>query len=134
MHEIAVWSACRRASGTLAARPLTMPEFAGEDASARNYLGTRVCGREQGMAGSAGRLVVDIRAFDPALRRAMIFSVVDRMVEMDCRDELLLVTDHEPSGIGYQIDLRKETRGRFEFTYNQRSDGAWVALIASKRG
>lgn len=85
------------------------------------------------MAGSAGRLVVDIRAFDPALRRNLIFTVVDKMVDMGCSDQLLLVTDHEPSGIGYQIDLRRETRGKFEFAYSQRSDGAWVAMISNKR-
>jgi uncharacterized protein (DUF2249 family) len=85
------------------------------------------------LAVSPGRLVVDIRAFDPALRRNLIFSVVDMLVGMGCADQLLLVTDHEPSGIGYQIDLRKETRGKFEFAYSQRSDGAWVAMISNKR-
>jgi uncharacterized protein (DUF2249 family) len=63
----------------------------------------------------------------------MIFTVVDKLCELGCPDELLIVTDHEPSGIGYQIDLRRETRGRFEFSYNQRSDGAWVAMISVKK-
>lgn len=81
---------------------------------------------------SRGNLVLDVRAFDPALRRAMIFAVVDECVNLDCRDDLILVSDHDPSGIGYQIDLRKETRGRFEFTYGQRQDGAWSALIRRK--
>jgi uncharacterized protein (DUF2249 family) len=85
------------------------------------------------LAGSAGRLVVDIRAFDPALRRNVIFTMVDKFVELGCKDQLLLVTDHEPSGIGYQIDLRRESRGKFEFAYSQRSDGAWVAMISTKR-
>jgi uncharacterized protein (DUF2249 family) len=85
------------------------------------------------LAVSAGRLVVDVRAFDTALRRNLIFSVVDKLVDMGCQDQLLIVTDHEPSGIGYQIDLRRETRGRFEFAYSQRSDGAWVAMISNKR-
>jgi uncharacterized protein (DUF2249 family) len=39
------------------------------------------------------------------------------------------VCDHEPAGLGYQIDLRRETRGRFTFEYDQRADGAWVAFI-----
>lgn len=86
------------------------------------------------MARALGRLVVDLRAFDPAQRRAMTFALVDKFVELGLKDELVLVTDHEPSGIGYQIDLRKETRGRFEFAFDQRSDGAWVAIISRKRG
>ena len=85
------------------------------------------------MAVSNGQLVVDVRGFDPSLRRPLIFAVVDKMVEFDCADQLLIVTDHEPSGLGYQIDLRRETRGRFEFSYNTRSDGAWVALIRRRR-
>ena len=63
----------------------------------------------------------------------MIFAVVDKVCELDCSDDVLIVTDHEPSGIGYQIDLRRETRGQFEFAYNQRSDGAWVAMLTQKR-
>lgn len=62
----------------------------------------------------------------------MIFAVVDKFVEMGCSDDVVLVSDHDPSGIGYQIDLRRETRGRFEFTYGQRQDGAWTALIRVK--
>lgn len=81
------------------------------------------------MAGSAGRLVVDIRGFDPALRRALVFTLVDRLAELGAKDELVLVCDHEPAGLGYQIDLRRESRGLFEFSYDQRSDGAWVALM-----
>lgn len=64
----------------------------------------------------------------------MIFAIVDKCVDLDCGDDLILVSDHDPSGIGYQIDLRKETRGRFEFTFGQRQDGAWTALLRRKNG
>lgn len=74
-------------------------------------------------------LLVDIRGFDPALRRSLVFSIVDKFIQMGCDDQIILVCDHEPAGLGYQIDLRKETRGRFDFSYDQRSDGAWVALM-----
>jgi len=84
------------------------------------------------MAARPGRLILDIRDFDPALRRAMVFCVVDTLVNLGCEDQLLLVCDHEPAGLGYQIDLRRETRGRFEFTYQKRSDGAWVALLRKR--
>ena len=80
---------------------------------------------------SAG-LVVDIRGFDPALRRSLVFCIVDTLLKLGSEDQLLLVCDHEPAGLGYQIDLRKESRGRFEFTYDRRSDGAWVALLRPK--
>jgi uncharacterized protein (DUF2249 family) len=83
---------------------------------------------------SRGRLVVDVRAFDTDHRRALLFAVLDKMVQQGCEDEIVIVTDHDPSGLGYQIDLRKETRGVFEFSNDLRSDGAWVALLRRRRG
>lgn len=85
------------------------------------------------MAGSHGRVVVDVRAFDPEYRRQLIFAVVDKIVEIGSKDEIVIVSDHDPSGLGYQIDLRRETRGIFEFTCDLRSDGAWVALMQRRR-
>ena len=76
-----------------------------------------------------GQLVVDVRGLDTALRRPILFALVDKLVELGASDQMLVITDYEPSGIGYQIDLRKQTRGKFEFSYDQRSDGAWVAFI-----
>ncbi len=84
--------------------------------------------------GPLNGLVIDIRGFNPGLRRPMVFTIVDKMIEMDSDESLVVICDHEPAGLGYQLDLRKETRGRFEYFYDQRLDGAWVALIRKKRG
>ena len=84
------------------------------------------------MPRSSTGLVVDIRGFEPSLRRDLVFALADKFVELGCEDQLILVCDHEPAGLGFQIDLRRETRGCFEFTYDQRSDGAWVALMRPK--
>jgi uncharacterized protein (DUF2249 family) len=74
-------------------------------------------------------LMIDIRGLTPALRRPVVFTVIDKLLEMDATDSLVVVCDHEPAGLGYQMELRKETKGQFEFFYDQRLDGAWVALI-----
>ena len=63
------------------------------------------------------------------MRRPLVFAVVDRMLEIDCRDSIVVISDHDPSGLGYQLDLRRESRGCFEFDCDQRTDGAWVAFI-----
>lgn len=63
----------------------------------------------------------------------MVFAIVDKMLDMDADDGLVVICDHEPAGLGYQLDLRKETKGRFEYFYDQRLDGAWVALIRRRR-
>lgn len=72
---------------------------------------------------------MDIRGLTPALRRPIVFTVIDKMLEIDCADSVVVICDHEPAGLGYQLELRKETKGQFEFFYDQRLDGAWVALI-----
>ena len=81
------------------------------------------------VSGAPSGLVLDVRGLTPGLRRPIVFSVVDRMLELDASDSLVVVCDHEPAGLGYQLDLRKETKGRFEYFYDQRMDGAWVVLI-----
>jgi uncharacterized protein (DUF2249 family) len=63
----------------------------------------------------------------------MVFAIIDKLIEMDSGDSLVVICDHEPAGLGYQLDLRKESRGQFEYFYDQRLDGAWVALIKRKR-
>jgi uncharacterized protein (DUF2249 family) len=84
------------------------------------------------VAGASNGLVVDLRGFTPGLRRPIVFTVVDRMLELEADDSLVVICDHEPAGLGYQLDLRKESKGRFEYFYDQRMDGAWVALIRKK--
>jgi len=80
----------------------------------------------------ANGLVIDVRGFTPGLRRPIVFALIDKMLELDCDDSLVVVCDHEPAGLGYQLDLRKESRGKYEYHYDQRMDGAWVALIRRK--
>ncbi len=84
------------------------------------------------MAGSQHSLVLDVRGCTSALRGPIVFSVVEKLIELDSTDSLVVVCDHEPAGLGYQLDLRKDTRGKFEYHYDRRLDGAWVALIRPK--
>lgn len=86
------------------------------------------------MSVASNGLVIDVRGFTPGLRRPIVFTIVDKMLDMDCDDSLVVICDHEPAGLGYQLDLRKESKGRFEYFYDQRMDGAWVALIRRRRG
>ena len=86
------------------------------------------------MPGSDGMLTVDIRGMRADLRRPVLFSLVDRLVGLGWDGELMVVCEHEPAGITYQLDLRKETRGKFQYNIDRRSDGAWVAFIRPKKG
>lgn len=92
--------------------------------------GSRVLLEGECMTGEATNgLVMDLRGLAITVQRPVVFAVVDKMLELDCHDSIVLICGHDPSGIGYQLDLRRESRGCFEFDCDQRLDGAWVALI-----
>ena len=75
------------------------------------------------------RLVMDIRALTPALRRPLIMATVDQLLALGAAKTVVVITDSEPAGLGYQMELRRETRGRVSYSYYQRLDVACVALI-----
>jgi uncharacterized protein (DUF2249 family) len=81
------------------------------------------------LGGATKGLVVDVRGLTPSQRRPMLFAIIDKMLAMDCDDSVVVICDHEPAGLGYQLELRRETKGLFEFDYDQRLDGVWVGLI-----
>jgi uncharacterized protein (DUF2249 family) len=60
-------------------------------------------------------------------------TVVDHLLNAGATETIVVITDHEPAGLGYQLELRRETRGRVGFSYDQRLDGAWVALISLRQ-
>lgn len=75
------------------------------------------------------RLMMDVRALTPALRRPLILATVDLLLSLGAAETVVVICDSEPAGLGYQMELRRETRGRVSYSYDQRLDGAWVALI-----
>lgn len=74
-------------------------------------------------------LLIDVRRFTPALVRPFLTAVIDQVVSMDARDDIVILCDYEPSGLAYQLDMRPETRGLFHYECEQRADGAWVETI-----
>jgi uncharacterized protein (DUF2249 family) len=82
--------------------------------------------------GATTGLVIDVRGLTPSQRRPLLFTIIDKMLAMDSEDSIVIICDHEPAGLGYQLDLRRETKGLFDFHYDQRLDGAWVGLVRRK--
>ena len=81
------------------------------------------------MGNATTGLVIDVRGLTPSQRRPLLFSIMDKMLAMDSDDPIVVICDHEPAGLGYQLELRQETKGLYDFHYDQRLDGAWVGLI-----
>ncbi len=84
---------------------------------------------DEGGRSSARLLILDVRRFTPALVRPFLTAVVDELVSLGAYDDLMVVSDYEPTGLQYQLDMRRETRGMFRYECTQRSDGAWVEVI-----
>ena len=82
------------------------------------------------MAGlSDPSLIIDVRGFTPALRTPLLTCIIDQLIAAEACDTVMVISDSQPAGLGYQLELRRESRGKVEFTYDQRHDGAWVAII-----
>jgi uncharacterized protein (DUF2249 family) len=77
-------------------------------------------------------VTLDITSASPALRKPLIDAVLRESLVVDSGDGLVIVYDHEPVGLGYELELRKDTRGRFDFAATQRNDGCWVARLTPR--
>lgn len=76
-----------------------------------------------------GRVVLDIRGTTPSVQERVCLAVIDVMVSLEVRDDLVIVADYELTGLSYELDLRPQTRGLFEYSCERRSDGAWACLV-----
>ena len=79
--------------------------------------------------GGGHSILLDIRATTPSLQQRVCLVVVDALVAADIREDIVLVADYELTGLTYELDLRHETRGLFEYSAERRSDGAWACLL-----
>jgi uncharacterized protein (DUF2249 family) len=77
-------------------------------------------------------VVVDITSTTPSMRKPLIDAILREAIASDAGDSLVIVYDHEPVGLGYELELRKDTRGRFDFSAMQRTDGCWVARLTPR--
>lgn len=74
-------------------------------------------------------VVFDVRALIPSHRHPLIFSVLEQISQLAPQTPLWIVNDHNPQGLGFELEMRPETKGRYEFQAEEREDGAWLAKI-----
>ena len=77
-------------------------------------------------------VTLDVSEASASIRRPLIDAAIRAVMDTPGDDTLLIVYDHEPVGLGYELELRRETRGRFDFTAKRRTDGCWVARLSSR--
>ena len=63
----------------------------------------------------------------------MIFTILEKLGEIGAPQVLQVITDHKPVGLPMELEMREETKLRFDFSDEQRGDGAWLAWIKFKQ-
>jgi hypothetical protein len=74
-------------------------------------------------------VVLDIRGTTSSVQQRVCLAVIDALVALDVRDDLIIVADYELTGLSYELDLRHQTRGLFEYSCELRTDGAWACRV-----
>ena len=78
-------------------------------------------------------VIFDVRALIPSHRHPLIFSVLEQIAQMAPQTPLWIVNDHNPQGLGFELEMRPETRGNYEFESAPQPDGSWLAKMKRKQ-
>lgn len=79
-------------------------------------------------------VIFDVRALIPSHRHPLIFSVLEQISQLSPQTPLWIVNDHNPQGLGFELDMRPETRDKYEFESEAQPDGSWLAKMKRKQG
>lgn len=77
-------------------------------------------------------VVFDVRVLFPSHRHSLIFSVLEQMAQLSPQTPLWIMNDHNPQGLGFELEMRPETRGRYDFESQAQPDGSWLAKMKRK--
>lgn len=62
----------------------------------------------------------------------MIFAILERLGEIGASQVLQVASDHEPVGLPMELEMREQTKGRYDSSAGQREGGAWLSRIKLK--
>jgi uncharacterized protein (DUF2249 family) len=77
-------------------------------------------------------LTIDVRPLLPSHRHPVVFSILERLDKIGAPQDLLVISDHKPVGLPMELEMREETKGRYDFSAEQREDDTWLARIKRK--
>lgn len=77
-------------------------------------------------------VILDVRALIPSHRHSLIFTVLEQISQMSPQTPLAIVNDHNPQGLAFELEMRPETKGRYDFESQPQPDGSWIAKITKK--
>lgn len=77
-------------------------------------------------------VIFDVRALIPSYRHQLIFSVLGQIGDLSPQTPLWIVNDHNPQGLGFELEMRPETREKYDFESDPQPDGSWIAKITRR--
>ena len=77
-------------------------------------------------------LTIDVRALMPSHRHPVILAILDKLAKIRAPRNLKIITDHEPIGLKYELQMNKETQGHYRINSTLQKDGTWHAGIKWK--
>ncbi|MDO8692451.1 MAG: DUF2249 domain-containing protein [Dehalococcoidia bacterium] len=78
-------------------------------------------------------VIFDVRALIPSHRHPLVFSVLEQLAQLSPQTPLWIVNDHNPQGLGFELDMRPETRDRYDFESESQPDGSWLAKMKRRQ-
>lgn len=74
-------------------------------------------------------VIFDVRALIPSHRHTLIFLVLEQLSQLSPQTPLWVINDHNPQGLGFELEMRPETKDKYDFESDAQADGTWVAKI-----
>lgn len=78
-------------------------------------------------------VIFDVRALIPSHRHPLIFSVLEQIAQLSPQTPLWIVNDHNPQGLGFELEMRPETREKYDFEAEPKEDGSWLAKMKRRQ-
>lgn len=79
-------------------------------------------------------LTLDVRPLLPSQRHPIIFFILEKLNEIGIPQALQVISDHKPVGMGMEVEGREETKGKYNFSYEEHSEDVWFFKIERKEG
>ncbi len=78
-------------------------------------------------------VIFDVRALIPSYRHTLIFSILEQLAQLSPQTPLWIVNDHNPQGLGFELDMRPETVDRYDFESELQPDGSWLGKMKRRQ-
>ena len=74
-------------------------------------------------------VTIDVRSLIPSYRHPVILAILGKLREIRAPEALQVVSDHKPVGLPMELEMREQTKGRYDLSYEEQEGGVWLIRI-----